>query len=357
MKILLQRFKFLGLLSLALLIFIPFLVFGVGVLNNPDGGYRVVKNLTSIPILHYTDNTVTTVSTIPDCIQNTTGNDYFIPTRTINEWNAFVNASHPGVTLVLCPGQCNDPSQCGTDGFITGGNSCSGAQPQATLRTYTCSSRACGNGTAPANFGAVCSGATPSCSGGSCVQCSEGTWNNSGTCTTCPAGSNCTAGVKYICGRNQYSGTGQAACSSCAAGKSSRGVTGGTTAAVCTNCPIGTTSIGAYDCLACSCNTYNPTAGAGCGLTCDSWNPLGAWNGGASCSICNGGQVSGPCNQNRQMQNTIDGNYYYNISVSMCGCPKGTYWNNPTSACVSCGAGQTTAGWGAMSITACYVGS
>ena len=113
MKVSFRRFKFLGLLSLALLISIPFLVFAFGEINSPGGGFTSYKSATSTPIFHYTDNSLTTVSTIPDCIQNSsTSNDYFIPTRSITEWNAFINNRPSSLAMVLCPGQCDTGTCC-----------------------------------------------------------------------------------------------------------------------------------------------------------------------------------------------------------------------------------------------------
>ena len=163
-----------------------------------------------------------------------------------------------------------------------------------------------------------CSDTLPVCSNGTCVQCAEGTWNNAGTCTTCPAGSNCTAGNKYTCAANSYSGTGQASCTSCAAGKSSRGVTGATSSVVCQNCPIGTTSAAGHNCTVCGGLTYNPTAGSTC-IGC--WaNSVGDGTG-TSCITCTNGKVPGTSCNLLQVHNTIDGNFYYNICVNTCVTP------------------------------------
>ena len=187
MKLSSRRFKFLGISILALLIFIPLIVFG-DALN----GYKSLKNggSNTMPVFHYADNSLSSVAAIGTCISNTSGNDYFIPTRTLNEWNAFFSHQPSGVTLTTC---------CG-DGACNGGENCSNCPTECgvcTCSSFTYSNwSGCCNGTqsrsitskSPAN----CTGGSPvtsqSCSsyvsGCETGTCRNGTiYLNSGYCS------------------------------------------------------------------------------------------------------------------------------------------------------------------------------
>lgn len=115
MKLAWQRFKFLGIAILALIIFIPLLVLGYG---TPDTGYDVLKYATSIPVFHYVNDSYpsSTVYPIGACLKNDSGNDYFVPTRTLNEWTRFLAGTPSGVTPVACcgDGQCSGTENCST---------------------------------------------------------------------------------------------------------------------------------------------------------------------------------------------------------------------------------------------------
>lgn len=115
-----RRFKFLGISILALLIFIPLIVFG-----DTLGGFRSFSGNrnNAIPVFHYADNSLSSIAAIGTCVQNTSGNDYFVPTRTINEWNNFFSHQPSGIALTTCcgDGACNGsescsscPSECGS---------------------------------------------------------------------------------------------------------------------------------------------------------------------------------------------------------------------------------------------------
>lgn len=98
-----RRYRVFTFLLIALFIVAPFLVLAI---DNTLDGYRIKKNALSIPVFWNTANIITPVDTTPigTCINNTSSYDYFVPTRTINEWNAFINKKPSGVTLVGCCG-------------------------------------------------------------------------------------------------------------------------------------------------------------------------------------------------------------------------------------------------------------
>jgi len=90
MKSALRRFKFLGLLVLAFLIFVPTLVFGI---DDTSTGYRI--------------NAVTTFKIVYPAgysgglfyISNISRKDYFIPTKTTGEFDSFKNNLPTGVSI------------------------------------------------------------------------------------------------------------------------------------------------------------------------------------------------------------------------------------------------------------------
>jgi len=172
-----RRFKFLGISTLALLIFIPLLVFGA-----VSDGFRSLsgnRNNTT-PVYHYQDDSLSVVALIGCCLANSSGNDYFVPTRTLTEWNAFFNHQPSGVTPVLC---CGDHLCSGSDTCNNCTEDC-GACSTCTNFTYSAWSGCC-NGTQTRSVvsqgPAFCTGGSPvtsqTCSS-SVSGCISGTCRN-----------------------------------------------------------------------------------------------------------------------------------------------------------------------------------
>ena len=105
MKLALKRFKFLGLLVLAFLTFVPILVFGI---DTTDTGYTAPAS---------TANKIIYPAGYPTkCVSNTSGTSYFVPTKTANEFAQFAAHLPSGVSFCLfCgDGTCNNGETCFT---------------------------------------------------------------------------------------------------------------------------------------------------------------------------------------------------------------------------------------------------
>jgi|GEM_PF-3354611 len=198
--------------------------------------------------------------------------------------------------------QCQTNSQCGADGWVSGG-SCSGNSIMSWYRTYSCSSGSCysadtqqvysactggensrcvdgystcqnlcnnginddndccmdsadsdcgGGGQCLPGTGPCCSStgwfitgqytcSTGYCPGNSsgCTQCTGATYPFNGGCSSCLAGSYCAGGIKTACPAGSWSSSGQISCTTCAKGTYNAS-TGQTS---CTICPVGQTTL------------------------------------------------------------------------------------------------------------------
>jgi len=86
------------LIIFSFLIFKPFLVNGEG---TTDTGWRVNGGLTE-KVTYYTSSA--NVATTSTCIINSSSNDYFIPTKTYNEWISLTTKmSSRGMAPSTCP--------------------------------------------------------------------------------------------------------------------------------------------------------------------------------------------------------------------------------------------------------------
>ena len=89
----------------SLFIFIPVLVFAV--YDTIDNGYRQIKNHGQDSRIVFWNSTTTPgvieTSTAGVCVHNSSDKDYFIPTKTLNEWNNFKTTilSNPGLGLSI----------------------------------------------------------------------------------------------------------------------------------------------------------------------------------------------------------------------------------------------------------------
>jgi hypothetical protein len=111
-KISSRRFKIFSLFLLTLLILIPVIVFAVATINNPRDGYDRLKNgaTNGEPIFWNTGSNRSSISTSTTgvCVTNSTNEDYFVPTATLNEWNMFkANGLRAGLGIV--DGVSNQP--------------------------------------------------------------------------------------------------------------------------------------------------------------------------------------------------------------------------------------------------------
>lgn len=162
MKLALGRYKFIVLIFLALLIIIPILVFG--------DSYTY---LTGYPSIHNVPRPlpdITNISRTRTCVFNTSANDYFVPTKTVGEWDAFLANKPSGVTTGACCGDliCNNGetfASCPGDGCSSCGDYiCNNGETRATCSSDCCTDASqCGTST---NCGVdtTCSGTTQSCS-------------------------------------------------------------------------------------------------------------------------------------------------------------------------------------------------
>lgn len=97
MKLVWQRFKFLGFFILALFAIIPVLAFS----QSWDTGFRIDPDQLIIPDL-------TAIGVGKVCVKNNSGVSYFIPTRTYPEWSAFAAAAIARLSVAIPAGCCGD---------------------------------------------------------------------------------------------------------------------------------------------------------------------------------------------------------------------------------------------------------
>ncbi len=120
MKIFSKHYKLAVLLGL--LLFIPLIVFAVGQVL---GGYILHSNNGNnyIPIFWNVNNDGNNISTSTGgiCFDNLSSNDYFVPTRTFNEFQSFTTNSPTGVSVhtgCCVDGNCDPgetPTNCPAD--------------------------------------------------------------------------------------------------------------------------------------------------------------------------------------------------------------------------------------------------
>ena len=354
-----HSYKLVILLVLAFLIIIPALVFGGTLQDYQIASHGAVKMITDL------SNLTGAVST---CVVNShASNDYFVPTKTATEWNAFLGNKPSGVvtqnmcngdtscvngvcngteTHANCPAdcQCDSVGQCGASSWA-GPWSC-----QLDLITnlgyntyYTCASHACGGPyVVQASYKVCGNGYNAKCVSGSqgCVnQCSgHPTDTDCNGCSNVPStGYNiqCGAPVSPYCDATASCYTNN---NSCTCGSGSVGVTGYG------KCWLHLGGKGA-DCVSegfptkgganvCASGYYPTTSGApssGC-VQC----PVGTYQDSADhCSPCPAGQYNNTAGQTSCT--SCDAGYYCVYGMRM-KCPSGT-----------------TSGVGATSVANCTV--
>jgi len=207
-------YKLIILIVLLFLIIIPLLVLAV---NNQLNGYDATHGGAPIFLKDLSPLGVTAT-----CITNNSTNDYFVPTKTLNEWNAFVTYHPSGTTVQGC---CGD-GYCNYTGANTGNKESvvnTGTYSSYTVCIADCSSTpstACGNGVCDtsydthANCPSDCCGTPTDCGSNGCqvattctsnVQTCSAYWNNftctSGTCgySSGSATSICGGGENSMC--------------------------------------------------------------------------------------------------------------------------------------------------------------
>ena len=110
MSLFIKRHKFLSISFLVIILLIPILVFAI---NNRLEGYKIRSSLVSEDI-SYT-NPSGAAATPMVVIQNDSSKDYFVPTKTWNEWSAFYSKQAPLAVTVkdYCGGGvCESPETC-----------------------------------------------------------------------------------------------------------------------------------------------------------------------------------------------------------------------------------------------------
>ncbi len=88
--------------------------------------FKVGKNIVhgqarSTSVAHGAAIEVTGPDNVCKNVMNATGNTLFIPANTLGEWQAFVNATIPGVTKGSCAGHLPDPPAPSCGGILVGG--------------------------------------------------------------------------------------------------------------------------------------------------------------------------------------------------------------------------------------------
>ena len=103
------------LLFLSLVILIPILVFALGEFNTAATGWRQrgggLDNARPI-FWNTTNNLSVSASPIGSCVHNSSNQDYFVPTKTLNEWDAFKTKIQSAPSLGLSLSHCEGDMQC-----------------------------------------------------------------------------------------------------------------------------------------------------------------------------------------------------------------------------------------------------
>ena len=215
-----HSYKLVILLVLAFLVVIPIVALGVY-----TAGYSV-NNGTTVAIPD-----IGVIGATPACVKNTSALSYFIPTKTLNEWNAFLNhlptnvvtqwmcgpsgntycvngSCSGGKTHANCAADCacDIATDCGATGSFTTPWTCSGNNNSGTRSTWACNSNSCSGPSGVSTLYKTCGGGyNAKCVAGSqgCVnQCTPGLQMSDVDCGGCPgygAGYNerCIAAAPY----------------------------------------------------------------------------------------------------------------------------------------------------------------
>lgn len=172
MKLFSKHFNSLWLLLLILLI--PIIVLAAS--GNIRNGYRFSKNWSDpTPIFANTNNNRVTVSadTIGMCLRNNSvTNDYFVPTGTLNEWNAF--SDWAAATGELEPVPCCGDGQCEGGETACSSTSCPSGEAKCVPR--------CGDGCCNGDEKYPCSDCLSRCGDGYCNSALENNQNCSNDC-------------------------------------------------------------------------------------------------------------------------------------------------------------------------------
>ena len=290
------------------LLLLPLFVFSQ--INTITGGFIALKNTELLGIK---------VDVHDNCrmVKNSSlTTDYFIPTKSVTEWNAFLAAvpSIPDLSVSNC-------IVCGAGYYLVGDIcSCVGDgyfSPDEDNNRYPC---------LPGQYCSGCSAVGTCCPDGtysaepggvdinSCTLCAAGTYGigtcqASNTCALTPAG--------------YYSAAGAASYSTCTSGTYS---TAGSSS--CTYCPPGTfaSSSASSSCTDCALGTYTPYYRTTSCLSC----PLGTYastTGSSSCEDCPTGYTT----------SSTGSDSISDCSVSLLECGAGYYLLNDTCTCVGNG--------------------
>ena len=319
---------------------VPLVAFGI---NTVMDGFRSNKT---------TQITVDLSSISRPCykIDNVSGIDYFIPTKSNNEWDYFSAHLPNQVTLTSCTTSCPDGQYLSGETCVTceAGNWCAGG-----IKT------ACVAGTSNPNTGSTSISA--------CAACPCGKYSAAIGATSC--NTNCTAG--YCCSAGSTSATSNVCAAgrtglngncayTCAAGFDDYNLTGTcsqTTAGYYSpandyrrnNCGNGNYCVaGSSSATACPCGTYGATANlttATCTgqVVCGRYGTTGQTTNQGS-GACTAGYFCPTGSCTATANNCGCGNYCAALSCTASQCPADTYSTainaiNSTT-CTACGVGQ-----------------
>lgn len=338
MKKVWRSHKLVILLVLAFLIIIPAIVFGVDPLNTWPGGYQTLHG----QLRKITD--LASISRTNTCVTNSTANDYFIPTKTATEWDAFLTNKPSGVTTGACCGDlicnngetyascnidcpaptCSSASNCGTNGWES--YRWSWPNIYGRYRTYSCTSGACSNVLAAETTVATCSqGWAPNSNTFSCYQqyCAGGKYSHDGVCT------DCAAGVSTFAGYNT-------SCAACPAGYYSYGNVG----SACTYCPNNYVCFGGTNFQTCDAVWNTNVCNGTCGELKSGWFSSGGCSTFDNCCyLCAAGTWVDHCD--------------VNTGLCECGPCTRNYWCSGGGTRNSCGTGYYSA-TSSDAVTDCY---
>ena len=221
-------------------------------------------------------------------------------------------------------------------------------------------------------------GKTSGTGAASCTTCAEGTFAQSTTqCTSCPAGSRCTGGIRSVCPIGTYSSTGASSCTSCPSGTTTE-TTGATSSSACkatynigsgssvipgicpagyrcdgtsrTICPAGTFSpAGQPTCSTCPTGTYSANPGASTCTSVGSGYYVGSDTGGSQIPCPAGYRCAGGGTRTQCQAGTYSPEGAYTCTT----CPSGTFSRAGAASCIagaSCPGGYYCTG---TSITSC----
>ena len=287
-----------------LLFLIPILVWGQTATGNKTDGYRAPVGVNSAQITIWDDSCRT--------VTNTSVRDYFVPTRSQLEWDAFVNFIPTNVTVGGCAAcTVGDCCNLGTGQFMPAGTvigtcgKCTGSSNTSVNQT---SSEDLGNqcatgaaGTATSCQSNNCSGTSRACgflASGTTCRASAGICDMTDTCTgsafACPSDGKCTSGTYWngstcasgFCATGSFNSPASGSCSRVAVDTNCSGVAN--------TCTGGT--VNRYEYASVNDNVWNSSSWVAKTTTVNC--NMGAWtcNGNTPRRLYYGCNTSGACN-------------------------------------------------------------